>query len=201
MGPLIVFEGIDQSGKKSQARLLVGRLERSGLKTESLSFPVYSTPIGREIKAFLKNKRNYPAQVQHMLLAANRWEMKDQIESWLHKGLAVILNRYSYSNYAYGISKGLNPNWLKSLDRGLPEPDIVFLLDVSPDASWARKTRGRDLHEKDLQLLTKVRENYIRLASQHDWIIINGEMTVENVHQKVSELVSSRLHERNLQHP
>ena len=199
-GFLIAFEGVDQSGKRSQARLLAERLRKNSFKVNSLSFPIYSTVIGKEIQASLEGRRSYPLQVRHMLLAANRWEVKDEIERWLEQGCFVVVNRYIYSNYAYGVSKGLDLDWLKALDRGLPEPSLVILLDITPHTSLVRKIRGRDVHERDLELLTKVRENYLQLARSYNWIIINGEKPIETVHEDVWKAVKPFLPESRSQH-
>ena len=71
---IIVFEGGDQAGKKTQSTLLVKKLKSAKVKTKLFSFPDYSTPIGKEINKYLHGKRKFAPQVIHCLLAANRWE-------------------------------------------------------------------------------------------------------------------------------
>ncbi|HEX6378778.1 MAG TPA: hypothetical protein VFZ60_06845, partial [Nitrososphaeraceae archaeon] len=116
-GKIIVFEGIDKAGKTTQAKLLEKEL---GSKCVRIDFPDYTTPVGKEIKQFLDGKRNYPDEVKMILLSANRWEKKGEIEKMVGKGITVIMNRYYQSNLVYGLSKGLNLDWLLSLDKGLP---------------------------------------------------------------------------------
>jgi dTMP kinase len=188
-GLLIAFEGVDQSGKRTQAKLLVERLKRNGFKVNYLSFPIYTTAIGEEIKTSLEGRRSYIPQVQHMLLAANRWEVKDEIERWLEQGHFVVANRYFYSNYAYGVSKGLDLDWLRALDRGLPEPNLVILLNISSQTSASRKLRGRDVHERNLEFLTRVKESYLQLARSYNWIVVNGEMPIRTVHEELWKAV------------
>ena len=78
---IIVIEGSDQAGKKTQTTLLAQALKKSKIKTKTFSFPDYTTPLGKEIDRFLHGKRKFPAQVIHCLLAANRWEKLDQIKA------------------------------------------------------------------------------------------------------------------------
>src|SRR5713101_3420877 len=145
----IDLEGIDQSGKKTQTRLLVAKLRRNGFKATTLDFPVYSTPAGQEIRAFLNGRRNYSPQAVHMLYSLNRWENRDMIARALGSSDFLLANRYSASNLAYGLAKGLDLEWLMGLDRGLPTPERVIVLDVPVSSSFVRKGQRRDLHEND----------------------------------------------------
>ncbi|HYA82502.1 MAG TPA: thymidylate kinase, partial [Candidatus Bathyarchaeia archaeon] len=71
-GRIIVIEGVDRAGKQTQAKLLVETLKLSGRICVAVDFPDYNTHIGMEIKAFLEGKREYPNELKHMLLSANR---------------------------------------------------------------------------------------------------------------------------------
>ena len=182
---LIDLEGIDQSGKNTQARLLLTKLGRRGLHVASLDFPVYSTRIGREIRAFLNGKRNYGSHAVHMLYSLNRWENRDRIIQALDSADVVLTDRYTPSNLAYGLAKRLNLEWLTNLDRGLPEPERVLVLDVPVGYSFARKRRSRDLHESDRELLARVRKNYIKLASKFHWSVVDATRPAEMVHAEI----------------
>ncbi|MGC2574787.1 MAG: dTMP kinase [Candidatus Nitrosopolaris sp.] len=189
-GRIIVIEGVDRAGKQTQARLLVESLKISGRVCVVVDFPDYDTPIGKEIKAFLEGKRQYPNELKHMLLSANRWERKSEIETMIEKGTIVIMNRYYQSNLVYGVSNGLNINWLANLDRGLPKEDIVILLDVS-STILTERSRERDLDsfEKNQKLLLEVNKNYRKLAKQFKWKIINGEKSREQVHKEIMNIL------------
>jgi dTMP kinase len=189
-GRIIVIEGVDKAGKQTQARLLVESLKLSGRICVVVDFPDYNTPIGMEIKAFLEGKREYPNELKHMLLSANRWERKSEIESMIEKGTIVIMNRYCQSNLVYGVSNGLNINWLANLERGLPKEDIVIVLDVSSTVLTERSTeRDLDSFEKNQKLLLEVNKNYHKLAKQFKWKIINGEKSKEQVHQEIMNIL------------
>jgi dTMP kinase len=188
-GKIIVIEGTDKAGKATQSRLLMEALKLSGKICVIMDFPDYSTPIGVEIKTFLQGKRDYSNELKHLLLSANRWEKKNEIESMISNGTIIIMNRYYPSNLVYGISNGLNINWLLNLDKGLPREDIVIVLEVSPKMSNQRIVNGQDIFENDQKLLTEVHKNYRKLAKQFKWKIIDGEKSKEQVHQEVISVV------------
>ncbi|MEM1524821.1 MAG: dTMP kinase [Nitrososphaerales archaeon] len=189
-GIVIVIEGLDKSGKKTQSEILAKRLREGGFQVELIDFPDYSTPIGREIKAFLIEKRTYPIRVRHLLLATNRWERCEDIKKWLEEGKIVILNRYSQSNLAYGLANGLSLSWLMNLERGLPKAKLVIVIDISPQTSLLREKFNRDIHEKDLIFLEKVRENYLKLAKRFNWKVINGERSINDVAKDIWKIVT-----------
>lgn len=189
-GKIIVIEGADKSGKLTQSRLLIDSLKLTGRICVVMDFPDYTTPIGIEIRAFLDGEREYPNELKHMLMSANRWERKRDIESMVETGTIVVINRYYQSNLVYGVSNGLSSNWLANLEKGLPKEDIVIVLDVSPSVSSHRSgDRDRDSFEKDQRLLLEVNKNYRKLAKQFKWKIINGEKTKEQVHQEIMKIV------------
>src|SRR2546426_7603815 len=109
-GKIIVIEGADKAGKLTQSRLLIDSLKLSGRICVVMDFPDYTTPIGMEIRAFLDGKREYTNELKHMLLSANRWERKREIESMIQTGTIVVINRYYQSNLVYGVSNGLSIN-------------------------------------------------------------------------------------------
>ena len=185
-GKIIVFEGIDKAGKTTQAKLLEKKL---GSKCVRIDFPDYSTPVGKEIKQFLDGKRNYPDEVKMMLLSANRWEKKGEIEKMVSKGTTVIMNRYYQSNLVYGISKGLKLDWLLSLDKGLPKADLVIVIDIRPKTLASRSKNVVDTFEKDLELIRRVKKNYRILANKFNWRTVEGEKSVDEVHGQVLRIV------------
>lgn len=188
-GKIIVIEGTDKAGKGTQSRLLINAIKLSGRICTIMDFPDYTTQIGQEIRAFLDGKRNYTVEVKHMLLSANRWEKKKEIESIIEKGTIIIMNRYYQSNLVYGVSHGLDVKWLLNLDRGLPKEDIVILLEVNPHTSYQRVPEDRDTFEMDQELLTNVHKNYRKLGKQFNWKAVNGEKVSEQVHNEIMNIV------------
>jgi dTMP kinase len=187
-GLLITIEGPDAAGKKTQGFMLANWLATREIKVSSMSFPDYTTPIGREIKAFLNNERNYSAEVRHILFAANRWERKGDITKLLTEKNFLIVNRYTESNIVYGLANGLKEDWLWNLEHGLPKPNLVFVLDVGIEEILQRR-KSRDKYEADLTLQEKVRDIYIKLSKKHGWSVVNGSRPIEDVHKEIKEIV------------
>ncbi len=187
----IAIEGIDQAGKKTQTRLLLARLRKSSLRTASLSFPVYNTPAGRQIRAFLAGRREYPWEPLHMLYSLNRWENKKRLLNALNSVDVLVADRYTPSNLAYGTAHGLSLRWLAGLDEGLPEPDIVVVVDVPVPRSFERKKRRRDVQESNSAFLLRVRKTYLHLARKHRWRVVKGAGPPEQAHENIWNMVKS----------
>lgn len=186
---MIAFEGLDQSGKKTQANILKSKLVRRGVEARNITFPDYSTPMGKEIRRFLSGSRAIGPRLRQVLYAANRWERVEDIATWLREGYAVVADRYVGSGLAYGIANGLDLEWMASLEDGLPEPDVVILLDISVAESIRRKEQKRDVYERDEALLKEVRRAYLYLAKRFGWRVIPAGDTVEAVSEKVWTIV------------
>jgi len=116
-GLLIAFEGLDQSGKQTQAERLRDHLKQSGRKARLVSFPDYATSIGEEIARALQGERDYGPDVMQLLYVANRYERKADIQRWLDGGLVLVCDRYTASTVAYGEAFGLDPGWLTEIQR------------------------------------------------------------------------------------
>jgi len=191
-GLLVAFEGLDQSGKQTQAELLRDRLTAAHRSVLLLSFPDYGTPIGEEIERALRGARNYAADVMQLLYVANRYEWRTEIEKRRNDGTILICDRYLASSVAYGEAQGLDPAWLLEIQRHLPQPDITFLLDIAPDVSARRKTADRDRYERDLALLGRVRESYLRQAG-NGWVRLSADRdrsaVAADVHEAVARLL------------
>jgi dTMP kinase len=173
-GLLIAFEGLDQSGKQTQAELLRDSLTSLGRSVRLLSFPDYDTVIGAEIGRALRGERDYGADVMQLLYVANRYERKGEIARAKEAGTILVCDRYLASSIAYGEAQGLDAPWLTEIQRYLPPPDLTFLLDIAPEVSARRKIVDRDRYERDLVLLGRVRESYLRQAANPGWVRIDA---------------------------
>lgn len=190
---LVAVEGLDQSGKETQAQHLRDRLRASGYRSRVVSFPDYGTFLGEEIARSLQGERDYGPETMQLLYVANRFERKADIDRWHAAGLIVLFDRYVASGIAYGEAQGLDPAWLTTLQVSLPQPELTILLDISPETAAARKTVGRDRYERDLALLTKVRRSYLRQAAQPDWVRIDAEQSADVVADEMAAAIEPRL--------
>jgi len=190
---IIVFEGGDQAGKKTQSILLEKKLKSANIKTKLFSFPDYSTPIGKEIDQYLHGKRKFSPQVIHCLLAANRWEKADEIKKAQQKNSVIIMNRYRESNLVYGLVNGLKLNWLENLDTGLPKSDLVIVLDVPQTESFKRKRLDRDRFEKNRAFSQKISKTYRKVSKQKKWKIVDATKSKHEVHEDIMKIFGKKI--------
>ncbi|MDQ6722665.1 MAG: dTMP kinase [Thermoproteota archaeon] len=192
-GKLIVIEGLDKSGKTTQSKLLFDFYNKIyPAQVSLLNFPDYTTTIGKEIRSFLQGQVAYNNEVKHILLSANRWEKKPEIESLVEQNKIIILNRYYQSNLVYGLANGMNFDWLVNLDKGLPKEDIVIVLDTNPDITYKRGIDNDfflDEFEKNKNFLEKARNNYLDLAKKFNWIVINSDSDIHSIHKSIVNII------------
>jgi len=172
--------------------MLFDKLRKSGFYCELIAFPDYSTPIGSNIKAYLDGEFFVSPEVRQLLYAANRWERRDDIVGWLNSGKFVVVDRYIPSGLAYGLANGLDLDWMLALEKGLPSPDLVILLDISVETAVKRLTK-RDAYERNESYLEKVRESYLSLAKRFSWAVINGELPIQPVSERIWSVVSDKI--------
>ena len=192
-GLLIALEGLDQSGKQTQAELLRDRCKQQGRKARLISFPDYGTSIGEEIARALQGEREYGPDVMQLLYIANRYERKPDLQRWLDGGLILVCDRYTASSIAYGEAQGLDVTWLAEMQKFLPAPSLTIMLDIAPETAVQRKAVDRDRYERDLALQTRVRESYRRQAAADGWIVLDGERPKEAIAADVFNAAASRL--------
>lgn len=192
-GLLIAFEGLDQSGKQTQAESLRDYFISRGRDCRLLSFPDYTTAIGSEISRALHGERDYPSDTMQLLYVANRYEHRGAMESLLAQGAVIVCDRYLASSIAYGEAQGLDAAWLTDIQRFLPKPDLTIVLDIAPETAVQRKASGRDRYERDLALLSRVRDSYRRQSEHSGWIRLNGERPKGEVSADVLNAVATRL--------
>jgi dTMP kinase len=192
-GHIIAFEGLDQSGKQTQAEMLRDRLKQQGHKSRLVSFPDYGTSIGEEIARALQGEREYSPDVMQLLYVANRYERKADLQRWLDGSLILVCDRYTASSIAYGEAQGLDAVWLADIQKFLPPASATIMLDISPDTAVQRKAADRDRYERDLAMQARVRESYTRQAAAGAWIVLDGERTKDAIAEDVFTAVASRL--------
>src|SRR5947209_13362898 len=192
-GSLIAFEGLDQSGKQTQAERLRDHLKAEGHRARLVSFPDYGTSIGEEIARALQNERDYGPDVMQLLYIANRYERRPDLQRWIDAGLILVCDRYIASSVAYGEAQGLDAAWLAEIQKFLPTAWLTILLDIAPETAVQRKAVDRDRYERDLAMQARVRDSYRRQAAAHEWVVLDGERSKDAIAGDVLSAVGSRL--------
>ncbi len=218
---LIAIEGIDGSGKGTQAARLHQALSARGSRSALLSFPRYqATNFGRQIGAFLNGAFGPLDQVHpilvSLLFAGDRFESRPLIQAALDEHDLVICDRYVASNIAHQAAKAPSgeqaavEDWIETIEYDLyqlPRPDLVLWFDLpvpQAQALIARKAprdytaQAADLQEADGAYLERVRQVYSRLATDNPhWVriaVTEGENVrpIEAVHTDVVAALDQR---------
>ena len=212
MGKLIVLEGTDGSGKSTQFKLLVERLEADSTPFRHAVFPRYSEPSSALIRMYLggefgSNPSDVNSYAASAFYAVDRFaSYKQDWGKWYEQGGLVLCDRYTTSNAVHQSSKEAPENreaflhWLYEFEYDrleLPKPDLILYLDVPTDFT-ERLMRGReeklgthaDIHEKDMQYLLTCRKAGRFAAEYYGWTVIdcvrNGSMrSIEDIHEEI----------------
>lgn len=193
-GMLIVFEGIDGSGKSSQARLLAQAVKETG-RLVTLSHEPTNGPHGQKVLRSFSTGRLPIEEEMTLFLADRREHLEKKVQPALHNGHIVILDRYYFSNMAYQACDALSAEEIRQLNEefALP-PDLVFVIDVPEEVALDRikKRDGKTNTFEITETLQKCRKVYrsLQLPGLH---ILDGQSSVESLHQKVWQIVSGKL--------
>ena len=170
---LIAFEGVDGSGKSTQARRLAEHL-RTGGREVILTREPTDGPWGKKIRSARFTERMSPEDELAAFIEDRKEHVATLINPALARGAVVIIDRYYYSTAAYQGARGLDPHELIRVNRAFaPKPDLVLLYDVTPDVSLSRiqaRGEGVDLFETR-DALTRVRELFLSLVEGHVKVI------------------------------
>lgn len=198
-GKLIVFEGIDGAGTETQSKLLLSHLKKEGVPAERIFYPDYEGELGKLIQQFLHKKRELSPEMQFVLYAGDMVKDKEKIKDWLDEGKTVVADRYFNSTIVYQGLRGFKLE--KALrfaeDFGIPKPDVVILLQISPEESAKRKMgeNGKlDRHEEDIRFLESVNHSYEKMALDNvfgKWFIVDGERPKEEVFSEVFNVMKN----------
>jgi len=181
---LIAVDGIDGAGKTTIVKFLAEELKKRGYKVATFKEPTDSE-WGRRVR----QEKLKPEEELELFLKDREWNVENNIIPALSSGKIVILDRYYYSTIAYQGARGIDLDLIKKLNERFPKPDLVIILDVSPETALKRiKGRGAPDKFERIEFLKKVRENFLKLKDKNV-IIIDAELDLDTVKKKVLEVV------------
>ncbi|XP_029904880.1 thymidylate kinase [Myripristis murdjan] len=186
-GALIVLEGVDKAGKTTQCHKLVQALQRSGRPAEMMRFPDRTTTIGQLISAYLEKKSDLEDHTVHLLFSANRWELVPLMKKKLEQGITLVVDRYAFSGAAFTSAKpGFSLDWCMKPDMGLPKPDVVMFLQLSPTEAALRGQFGEERYENSV-FQRAVLQKFEQLMKDPsvNWKVIDASQNVEDVHMNI----------------
>lgn len=157
-----------------------------------MNFPDRTTPVGLLIDNYLKNKQNFTDEGIHLLFTLNRWESKEKICNMLNAGTTLIVDRYSYSGVAFSAAKGLDFDWCKSPEAGLPKPDVVIYLTLTSEAMIKRSGFGTERYEIP-EFQQNVRKVYEKMIEDPLWKVIDADKTPEELSEELKILIEKSI--------
>ena len=194
-GAFICIEGIDASGKTTQAHRLVRSLHRRGFEAVYTTEPSMGE-VGKLIRGYvLDRKKRVPVAVEALLFAADRVEhVEKQIKLALQRGKIVICDRYIYSTLAYQGAADLDLNWIEQINRFALVPDLALFLDVSLEVVIERmRSKSKRSVMETLQNQRCVREIYLRIVKESRLVRIDGNKPVKTVAAEILRVVAKFL--------
>ncbi len=208
----IVIEGLDGSGKATQAKILFDKISATGKTVKKLEFPDYANESSALVKMYLGGEfGSNPNDVN--AYAASAFYAVDRVASFLkfwkkdYESDSVILSdRYATSNIIYQMSKLDKADWDSFIEwqedfeynkLAVPKPDKIIYLDVEPEVSQKlinKRYEGdeskKDLHEKNFAFLLECRKSALYAAKKCGWIVIN---CCENGEIKPIEVIAAEI--------
>ncbi len=187
-GIFICIEGLDGSGKTTQAKRLVKNLRQRGFDAVYTTEPTKGE-VGRFIRRFVLNREmRVSAPLEALLFAADRVDhVETEIKSWLKQNKVVVCDRYVYSSLAYQGAAGLNLKWIEHINQFALKPNLRLLIDVPPGVVVKRLKKKKTVMES-AQNLKKVREIYLNLEQEQDLTIVDGEKPLNEVAENILEI-------------
>ena len=199
-GRFIVLEGIDGAGKTTQAELLEKHLTDKGRRVVRMAEPT-PLPYGVELRAALGGKIKRSECEMATLFVLDRIEHNihetEGINAFIDKGYDIICDRYYYSTLAYQ-GHSTSYEWVKAMNLYCPEirkPDICIYLDLTPEQSLERISRGRESVEiyENEETLTKVRSAFFRvfedLSERDNIACVDAYRSPEDISAEICALV------------
>lgn len=221
-GKLIVIDGTDGAGKRTQSMLLISHLEKIGRHAKYVDFPRHKNPSAALVDDYLNGKFGSASDVSpyaaSIFYAVDRFAASFEMRQLLADGYDIVCDRYVSANMGHQSGKihdlkekDAFLDWVYDLEFNifnLPKPDVVIILHVSPEISQQLVDqkdlrlylgeKKRDIHENDVKHLYDAEQSYIYIAKKFSWPMIdcapNGKiLSREEIHELLWNALKPRL--------
>lgn len=198
-GALVVIEGTDASGKSTQIDLLKRHLEGKGYGVVVSEWK--SSELIASVIDDAKERNLFNANTFSLMYASDfAFRLENQVLPSLEAGFIVLMDRYTYTAYARDVVRGVKPAWVRKLYNYAPAPDMTFYIDIPVDTILKRiiasknfdyYEAGRDIglstdfYDSFKMYQTKIMEEYAQMSKEYDFIKINGNDSIEDIHKVI----------------
>ena len=200
-GALVVIEGTDASGKSTQIDLLKRHLEGKGYGVVVSEWK--SSELIASVIDDAKERNLFNANTFSLMYASDfAFRLENQVLPSLEAGFIVLMDRYTYTAYARDVVRGVKPAWVRKLYNYAPAPDMTFYIDIPVDTILKRiiasknfdyYEAGRDIglstdfYDSFKMYQTKIMEEYAQMSKEYDFIKINGNDSIEDIHKVIKQ--------------
>jgi len=184
-GKFIVFYGVNNLGKTTQAKKLVERMNDEGIKTGYLKYPVYDLePTGPMINDYLRNGNPFKLSDREaqILYCLNRAQYENALKEKLSAGISIVAEDYSGTGIAWGVASGAEKKFLERMNNFLFKEDLIFLFDGE---RFSEAKEASHKHESDDDLWQRCRAVHLKLGAEYGWITVNANRTIEEIHEEI----------------
>lgn len=196
-GKLIVFEGIDGSGKTTQIKMLHEFLRQNNILVTMFREPG-GTPLGETIRKILLSRDELRGGLgetaEFMLFAAARAELTRLIiQPLLNQGITVLLDRFTLSSVCYqGYGRDLSVPFIQDVNRKVTDDlkiDLLFLMDINPEKALNRISGESDrIEKKGINFFRAVRKGYLKevTSSAKNTQIVDASNSIDSIFKSIS---------------
>jgi dTMP kinase len=216
-GKLVVIDGTDGSGKQTQTKRLIERLQTEGYPVQTMSFPQYGQKSAALVEEYLAGKFGTAQEVgpkaASIFYACDRFAASQQIREWLAAGQHVVLDRYVSANMGHQGGQLTDPaerqaffRWNDELEHeifGIPRPDLTLILhcpyEIAHELTKQRDGDDQDILQADADHLKQAEATYLKMAELFEEMKLvsccpSGQMLpIEEIHSAVWALVEPLL--------
>lgn len=188
-GKLIVFYGINNLGKSTQAKILLDKLKDLGLQAEYFKYPIYDLePFGPIINSYLRegNPYNLSAREAQLIYVLNRVQYQEELIKKLEAGVYVIAEDYVGTGIAWGVGAGIDVSFLKKINETLIKEDLAILFDGE---RFKEAMEKKHKHEQDEEFSQRVRQIHLDLGEEYNWKKINANLSIEEISEIIFEYI------------
>ncbi|KFP43068.1 Thymidylate kinase, partial [Chlamydotis macqueenii] len=156
-----------------------------------------TTEIGQLISSYLGKEKNLEDHTVHLLFSANRWEHVPLMKDKLHQGITLVVDRYAFSGVAFTSAKeNFCLDWCKQPDVGLPKPDLILFLQLSPEKAAERGNFGNERYENS-SFQEKVLQSFYRLMKDKtlNWKTMDASKSIEDLHREIKSIAEETMQE------